>query len=579
MSLWDKLYRNLKISHKIFMNYFILLGVTIVVLSAIVISVSTKAIEESTDNNTLQMVKQVNSSIELYIKNYEEIIYYLASNSDTLRFLQSDNSEEPMDILELQLYEDQNPSIIGIMVASMDNRYVSRTLERISRDPLSNEDWFKNAVEHVGTLQLISNPVGRNIRVKEAFVTGKQVVSLSKAVVDATGRPIGVILIDIDSGVFEEIIQDTIIGKTGFVFLQDEKGDIVYTKRNDIVYHIRPEIITNGKNGETIQIKENKFKVMWYNSQLTKWRVVGVFSLKEALEPVAKIQMLILVVTLAVVMFSFIASFYQSKTITKPIAKLKNLMEKVEDGDLDLRFTSMYHDEVGQLGKSFNNMLDSMKALIDLVYQEQMKKREAELEIFRAQIKPHFLYNTLDTIHWLIKENKNDDAIKVIKALTRLFRISLSKGKEYIRIDEELKHVESYLTIQQVRYEDKLEFAIHCNEKIKNLRITKLILQPIVENAIYHGIKQSEEKGMIHINIRIEDEIILATVHDNGKGIEEDEVIRINKVLTHEIPRENEYGLVNVNEKLKLAFGNHYGVTIDSVLNKGTTVVLRHPII
>lgn len=579
MRLWDRLYRNLKISHKIFMNYFILLGVTIVILSAIVISVSTKAIEESTDNNTLQMVKQVNSSIELYIKNYEEIIYYISINPNIIHFLTSGKEADTQDIQELQLYEKQNPSIIGIMIASTDNRYASRKLERISRDPLSNEDWFKNAINNVGTLQLISNPIGRNIRIQEAFITGKQVVSLSKAIVDADGQPIGVILIDIDSTVFEQIIEDTIIGKTGFVFLQDEKGDIVYTKRNDIVYHIRPEIIKNGKNGETIQIKENKFKVMWFNSDMTKWRVVGVFSLKEALEPVARIQMSILIVTLVVVMLSFIASFYQSKTITKPIAKLKNLMEHVEDGELDLRFTSMYDDEVGQLGKSFNNMLDSMKALIDLVYQEQMKKREAELEIFRAQIKPHFLYNTLDTIHWLIKENKNEDAIKVIKALTRLFRISLSKGKEYIRIDEELKHVESYLTIQQVRYEDKLDFAIHCNEKIKNLRITKLILQPIVENAIYHGIKQLEEKGMIHINIRIEDEIIIATVHDNGIGISEEEVIRINKVLTHEIPRENEYGLVNVNEKLRLSFGNHYGVTIDSVLNKGTTVTLRHPII
>lgn len=256
-------------------------------------------------------------------------------------------------------------------------------------------------------------------------------------------------------------------------------------------------------------------------------------------------------------------------------------MKIAEEGQLEVKFNREYEydDEIGHLGRRFNKMIEALKNLINLVNIEQQKKKEAELEILRAQIKPHFLYNTLDTIHWLIKENSNLEAGIVLKALTTLFRISLSKGKEQIEIKEELKHVESYITIQKVRYGEKFDYEINCSRDIRELKITKLILQPIVENALYHGIKEKRGKGFIKINIIKEDDVILLSVIDNGKGISESETDRLNKVLSKDIEKGNEYGLVNVNEKIKLTYGNQYGVIIESKEGEGTKVIIKHPMI
>ena len=505
-------------------------------------------------------------------------MYYLIFDPKVIAFLENDSNEAYDDSI-LRLYEKRNPEIVGIMVVSTDDRVLSASMQRISRDSLQNEEWYKIAQKNIDSIHTLSNPIGRNIRVIDNSVSGDDVVSLVKTIVREDGSVIGVVLMDIHTEMFERIIGSTFLGKDGFVFLQDSNDNVVYTEVNSIVYRIKPELLKGVGGNTTLRISNKNFKVMWMDSKYTKWKVVGVFSLKEALSSVHKIQLIILFVSGSLILLAFGASFVISDSITKPIAKLKGLMNRVEEGELDLRFVSRYDDEIGQLGQSFNKMLDSMKSLISMVYKEQKEKKEAELEIFRAQIKPHFLYNTLDTIHWLIKEGKNEESVRVVKALTQLFRISLSKGKEIILVDEELKHVESYLTIQNVRYEEKFDYMIYCPDEVRKLSITKLILQPIVENAIYHGIKEKRGKGLITITIWTEEGQIVIKVNDDGVGIAQKEVDRINRVLRKEIPKQNEYGLINVNEKIKIAYGNTYGVQLCSSFSEGTTVIIQHPII
>ncbi|MDA3846393.1 MAG: sensor histidine kinase [Vallitaleaceae bacterium] len=577
MNYWSKLYRNRKVSHKIFIVYIILIAVTIVLLSTIVISVSSNAIEELADSNTLQMIKQVNASIELYIEEYENIIYYISENDEVHRFLNDEENHKGIEALSI--YESRNKGIVGLVVVSNDDRILSDSMERISRDPLMEEDWYIRALNNPTAFQVISNPVGRNVRILDTNTSADDVVSLSKAIINENGAFIGVILMDVHVSIFEAVIEDTVIGKSGFVFMMDSDNKIVYTKVNDIVYRIKPEIFEYNKNGTTVQIYDSRYKVISEDSDYLGWKFIGVFSLEEELASVNYIRIFILIATGILIVLSFFISYILSNTITKPIAKLKELMYRAEKGELDVYFESDYDDEIGELGHRFNAMINSMNELIEMVYSEQKQKREAELEIFRAQIKPHFLYNTLDTIHWLIKEEKNDEAVKVVIALTRLFRISLSKGKEHILLNDELKHVESYLTVQSVRYEDQFDYTIVCDAHIRQLTITKLILQPIVENSLYHGIKEKRGKGHIGINISIDEHVICIEVTDDGVGMSEEQVIHINDVLDNKKMKINEYGLINVNEKIKLSFGSAYGVQVASKLGYGTTVIIRHPII
>jgi two-component system sensor histidine kinase YesM len=197
------------------------------------------------------------------------------------------------------------------------------------------------------------------------------------------------------------------------------------------------------------------------------------------------------------VLLAILLSVFFASSIALPVEKLRSLMRQAETGDFSIRFSENRQDEIGQLGQSFNRMIEEISNLIDQVYHEQQRKRETELRVLQEQIKPHFLYNTLDTIQWMAQEHGAQDIVDMVSALTQLFRVGLSKGQEMIPLREELRHVESYLFIQKVRYEDKFDYTISINPGIDQLRVLKVILQPLVENAIYHGIKERRGKGHI----------------------------------------------------------------------------------
>lgn len=184
-------------------------------------------------------------------------------------------------------------------------------------------------------------------------------------------------------------------------------------------------------------------------------------------------------------------------------------MRKVQNGDLNVRFDNQYHDEIGQVGNGFNNMLEEIRNLIELVYKEQQGKRESEIKILQAQIKPHFLYNTLDAIQWMAHERGATDLVEMIDALTHFFRIGLSKGKETLTVSDEIAHVRSYLIIQKIRYEEKLEYEIECEDGLDHLLVLKLTLQPLVENAIYHGIKARRGVGKVSVKSKLYGDALL----------------------------------------------------------------------
>ena len=266
--------------------------------------------------------------------------------------------------------------------------------------------------------------------------------------------------------------------------------------------------------------------------------------------------------------------------ILQPIRQWNSVTEKIAQGDFNARAQVNSDDEVAELAVSFNKMAGNMQSLIDKVKEDERKMRKADLRLLQEQIQPHFLYNTLDTIVWLIESNEPDEAVTMVVTLSDFFREILSKGKEFISIKEEEKHISSYLQIQEMRYRDILEYDIQLDQVIYKYQILKLTLQPVVENALYHGIKYKRAKGCIHIHGEKEGDIIRLTVRDDGVGMDEEELAQLRQQIEKPCQEtEKGFGLANVNERIHMYFGYEYGMKIESEKGKGTTVEIVIPAI
>ncbi len=284
-----------------------------------------------------------------------------------------------------------------------------------------------------------------------------------------------------------------------------------------------------------------------------------------------------------VVGFSIAAAWIISASIYIPIKKLHDVTTTITKNDLQALVTSENVDEITELGMSFNIMIGKIRELLDAKINEQENLKKAELRALQAQINPHFLYNTLDTIVWMAEANKTADVIEIVRALSSFFRIALSKGKDWISIRQEIEHVASYLTIQKMRYRDILDYKIEIDEDILDGTILKLTVQPLVENALYHGIKNKRNGGAITVRARRTDhDLILLEVHDDGVGFTPYKLARIQADMDSDSDaitlKDGGFGLENVNKRIKLFYGKQYGLTVDSQYQEGTRVTLAIPL-
>lgn len=286
------------------------------------------------------------------------------------------------------------------------------------------------------------------------------------------------------------------------------------------------------------------------------------------------------VIVLFIVILALISSFKTVRKITRPLDKLIDATNRIADGDFESKVSIDSDDEIMMLADSVNDMSGKLNLLVETIKEDEKIMRYAELRLLQEQINPHFLYNTLDTIVWLVESNDNERAIEVVMALSKLFRLVLSKGQELIPIKNEKEHIETYLSIQQVRYNDILDYSIDIDKEIYNYEIQKLTLQPLVENSLYHGIKYKRAKGKIEITGRKENNDIILTIKDDGVGMDEETLEKLRKEITRKCKETDAgFGLANVNERIRMHFGEEYGMKIDSVQNVGTTVTVTIPAI
>jgi two-component system sensor histidine kinase YesM len=292
-------------------------------------------------------------------------------------------------------------------------------------------------------------------------------------------------------------------------------------------------------------------------------------------------SILYLILLVGAIGFAVIAAWAISRSIYIPIKRLHDVTTTITKNDLQVLMTRSNADEITELGMSFNIMIGRIRELLDAKVREQENLKKAELRTLQAQINPHFLYNTLDTIIWMAEAQKTDQVVEIVSALSNFFRISLSKGKDWITIGEEIERTKSYLTIQRMRYRDILDYRIDVDEEVLDNTILKLILQPLVENALYHGIKNKRQGGIITVRARPQgdDEIVLE-VEDNGIGFTAEKLARVTTTLADEsgdIRLESGFGIDNVNKRIKLYYGRQYGLSIRSEYLVGTRVSLVIP--
>lgn len=586
-------FNNKSIRFKLLVNYLLTIILIIFSLSLINSNRIAGELEKLLNKNTSQILKQIKSNMEFYVKDIENIHYYISQNEDVQKYLNSYVlSYEERQILAVRInsllktYTQSHPEIGGILIAKKDGSFISPDMVAITKEPLTLDDWYNKAIDDPTNVQLFSKPIKRNIKSIYDYYSADNMVSIVKAVDDGRGigYSSGVVLVDLKINTIGNQLMEKGFNDQEFFYIIDKNQQVVFAPVNKIVYRVATDWIDslanpNAGNMKIQNIGDASYQTLYIYSDYIKCNFVGVFSLNPTLNLIRTIQKDTIYYAILLLLFGIVIVVSFTESITKPIRNLQGLMKRAADGEWDVEFEVHHTDEIGQLGNSFNMMIESIKNLINIVYIEQQQKKEAELKVFQAQIKPHFLYNTLDTINWMAQEYNADDISEIVVALTNLFRISLSKGKEIIALKEEILQVESYLTIQMVRYRGKFEYEIKCPEHLKYCQVIKLILQPLVENAIYHGIKTQENYGFIQIDIQQEGDILILSVEDDGAGIEPEKLEEMNALLDGKSSNANPYGIgiFNVNARIQLTYGKQFGVKLYSEIGKGTRAVITQP--
>ncbi len=357
----------------------------------------------------------------------------------------------------------------------------------------------------------------------------------------------------------------------GNSWIMDPSGNI-YTRSEvdkEVVEAVLPEL-NKGDPGQ-LKVEEGKTMVFYTAIPYTEqWYLCTAIKTSFLMEDTRQLTIKLTMVFLIVMILLFLCSILVSRSVTEPVHRLTKAMKEVEDGKWNVNLDIKGKDEIACLSRSFDQMVKKIHSLVLKTAQGEREKRTAELRILQAQINPHFLYNTLDTLQFKAYDTNDKEMVAMIRSLSTFFRISLSKGKELIPLEKELEHAKSYLTIQKIRFQDVLSYEFDIQAEGSFL-VLKLILQPLAENAIQHGIRPKLEPGWIHIRVWQQGDNLIMEVEDNGVGITEERLRRLKQELKEGTARES-YGLVNVNNRIRLLYGQDSGVAIESEEGKGTCV-------
>ncbi len=536
--------------------YFLITNLVLVLLlgSIFYFSSSSLLIQKEISAKT-EAIEKSGNYIELYMSKLTTLSQVISHDKGVYDYLKNKDETEKnriLSIIDNTLSTD--PYIKSIILIRKDGAVISNEKNvnmEVSSD-MMKEEWYVNSLMN-------PMPVLNPLRKQNFSLDGMDdwVISVSREIADTNGENLGVLLIDVKYQALHEYLQNQETGKNSDIVILDEDNRIVYYK--EIPYDISQEkYLKNLKNiEEGYNRKENTVTVK-YPIKNTHWILIEISYMQEIESLKNHFFEMIVISCLASLLITVLISISVLRRITKPIKELEQHMNNFNNDLSKINLKGDVSIEILSLQNHFNEMIDKIKYL-----------REYEINALYSQINPHFLYNTLDTIIWMAEFQDTEKVISITKALSNFFRISLSNGKEKIPLKEEINHIKEYLYIQKQRYEDKLEYKILIQEELENIEVPKIILQPFVENAIYHGIKNLDTTGIISIYSQIIENKIELIIEDNGIGFEAAKKQALMKM--------GGVGIKNVNKRIQYYYGNEYGAKIDSSFKTGARIIITLP--
>ena len=536
-----------------------------------------KAIEDNAMDSASEIVTQVNSNLSTYISDILDV-------SDYARELGRTTALSPFIIQSrLEALINSRDDLVNISAFALDGTVIVSTEPDIdaTRSEILSSLWFRRAVDGEGDF-FFTGPHRNTIGERDDVVISYSTI-ISYGDINRDPSP-AVLLIDLNFNAVEELLESVHLSQTGYAYIISNDGDIVYHPKemliaegsmeedlNSVSTHVFGSYISRFGGRERLTIIQTV--------EQTRWRIVGVAFMDELLEPLRMFRTSLMVIMVLSVIVAVLLSNIISKWITKPLRKLEAGMRSVQNGNFSVKEPVDGSKEVVSLSQSFQAMVQRIEELMEQVRTTEALKRQRELDALQAKINPHFLYNTLDSVVWMAETGNSKGVVKMVTALASLFRISIAKGHDTITLKEEFSHVRSYLDIQSMRYKDKFTYSIELPRELENQPTIKLLVQPIVENSIYHGIKYLQDEGIITIKAEDRGDRIAMIISDNGVGMRKE---TLNSLLdrnsTHEHSSEgNGIGLLNIDERIKLSYGEEYGLSITSEPDEGTTVMIIIP--
>lgn len=532
--------------------------------------------------NTSKLMEQTGESLEDYLismRHISDAVYYNVIKENDL----SNQDKEIQQGMNL-LYEANRDNLRSIAIY---NNYGSlmaaEPVASQKEDPdVTRQGWYTQAMGEMENMHF-STPHIQNLFHDAAF-RYYWVISLSR-VVELTNNgdsQLGVLLVDMDySNISRMMKQINTLNNGQYYYLCDSNGEIIYHNRqiqiSDGICNENSKAAAKYKDGIYNEVFEGEQRKVVVNTiSYTGWKLVGVIPYSTFTHGMLNIRYFVVVLMLLMLLMLVVVNRIVSVRISSPILKLNHSVMEYEAG----KKPEIYIGgslEIRHLGRSIQKSYEQIETLMKEIVLEQNERRKSELDALQSQINPHFLYNALESITWMVEGERNDEAVFMISQLAKLFRISLSKGRTVISIRDELQHAQSYMNIQKIRYKNTFSITFDVEPSLYSCCTVKLILQPILENAINYGVSAMDDCGEIKVTGRQQDEKIFLSVTDNGMGMSEEEVEFVltdsNRVHKHG----SGVGLVNVNNRIQIVFGKEYGLIVESEPDQGTTVSVCIP--
>lgn len=570
------------LQYKILIFSFIVIIVPILTIGIFSYRQSSKIVQQKVSISNMNTVRQVGERIEFIFEDAHDMSMFLIQNEDVRSFFKLENEKENVDIITKKLNLEKSLMYLISSKAYIYSIYF-KGFNGISMDTENASNPIDDETEKE-IIGLKGGYVWNVGKITNYNGTSTNVFSMTRVINDMykITNNLAIMKINISEDDISKIYSNEFTVKQNDFYIVDSNNKIISAidKKKlgqELNLNISDSKLYDSKEGY-FQTKFNgqDYLITYYVIENLNYKIINLVPLKELLKENRVIQ----VVILEVVGFSFLicilAAFLFSIKVLSPLKKIRQQMKKIENEDFDVQININGNDEITMLGRSFNKMSAKLKELINQVYLIQIKQKEAELSALQAQINPHFLYNALDTIYWMARMEKAFETSKLIEALAKLFRLSLNSGKEFTLLRDEVEHIRNYIFIQKKRFGDSIVFDIEFEEELLECQVVKLVLQPLLENAIIHGIDKKDGKGNIRVSIKKENGNVIYEIKDNGIGVDIEE---INLLLKNVGNSNRGLGIKNVNDRLKLYFGEQYGITFLSEKGEGTTVIVKQPFV